>query len=137
MRVNRQNLLIISVVVCCILVINMGTILFFVRDVGLSILLGDIPVPPTYADKIASYNTGWILIYDTMLTSEALKEYYLAKLPEQNWSIEYYSTPILDCILAKRNQVVRVIEISGASRYTSRVQVRFDGLSCKFADPLE
>lgn len=128
-------LFLIGTCIICACLYYAAPITAFIERLTLNYLLGDVPAPPNYAIKYTGYNSGWALSYDTNLSFEAVKNFYIAELPEQNWAIEYYSETAHECIFATRNGVVRIIEVRIAPQYTSRVEVRFDELSCHFEPP--
>lgn len=133
MQRYRNKLLILGIVgVSLICIINGPQVTTTLEKVILGTLLGDIPAPPTFGMRYTGFNSGWVLSYDTDLTLEALREYYLEELLKQHWEIEHYSEHNQECILAKRNSVIRVIEMRPAPGYRSRIQVRFDELDCNF-----
>ena len=117
--------------ICCL---NSGPQIFALgQDVVLNHQLGDIPAPPSYNVKYSSYGGGWLLGYESDLSIDVLKEYYMTELSQQNWEIEHYSGTYRECILAKRGQVYRVIEITEFKVSGSKVHVRFNAGACSFS----
>lgn len=134
----RVTLLLGMIVLSFIVCLNNGPAIFvLVQDTVISYQLGDIPAPPSYTDKYSLYGGGWLLGYESDLSIEALKDYYLTELANQNWEIKHYSGFLVECIRAKRKESYRIIEIRPVTSSVNKVHVHFfDGAggSCSFSN---